>query len=111
MSRQFSDKRITCCQLKGYLEGKTRFSIHGPRDHSRENAEPMHCKYASEGINKHDPDCVVVRRPIADLESCPLTTRQAGRAEDRGIKPESESLLEGTMWTKTGAMWPKTRNE
>lgn len=95
MSRQLSNKPALC-QLKGYLKNKDKM-LAKPRHRS----EPVYCKYASEGTSKHDPDCLIVRRPIADLETCPLTTRQTGRAEDWGIKPETESLLEGAMWTKT----------
>lgn len=104
MSRELSNKKIARCQLKGYLERKAKFSIYH-RDLSRENCEPMHCKYASEGEVRHDPVCEIVRRRIADLEACPQTTRQSqnnsGHRQGHDDKSATQSLLEGAMWTKT----------
>jgi hypothetical protein len=98
--RNFSEKRLSGCQLKAYIDDNIERRSLGMSYKPREDCEPIYCKFASEGSRPDDPVCEVVRRPIAHLEICP-ERNQGGSVDSPPVDTGQQSLLEGAAWSKT----------
>ena len=100
MGRNFSEKRLSGCQLKAYIDENAERGLAGLQLKAREDCEPVYCKFASEGSRPDDPVCEIVRRPIAHLETCPERVPAVSR-DSQEPDTSQQPLLEGMLWTKT----------
>jgi hypothetical protein len=97
MDRDVLNKKLAGCTLKTFYERNRHNSKAGLPFVFREDCEPRYCEHASESERPGDPVCEVVRRRIADLERCPLSSATPRAAADDSGMP----LLNGISWNQT----------